>query len=129
MLQKAPLEIFSSLRSGDILFYDGSHCLSTGSDVEWFFFHVLPTLRPGVWIHVHDIQWPYDYPIGFVLDEGLSWNEQYVLEAFLAHNKSYRLRFSSSLMLASRPDLMKECFTGQRIGGSVWIEKTATTTS
>ena len=124
VVQRAPLNVFSRMTAGDIVFYDGSHCLNTGSDVEWIFFQVLPQLQPGVWIHFHDISWPGDYPMAFVLDEGLSWNEQYVLEAFLAHNDSYRLRFSASMMLSARPDVMEKCFSGLRIGGSVWIEKT-----
>jgi len=124
IVQLAPLETFGSLGAGDVLFYDGSHCLNTGSDVEWIFFHVLPRLRPGVWIHFHDIQWPHGYPEAQVLDDGLSWNEQYVLEAFLAHNNAYRLRFSTSLMVASRRSLMTSLFRGKPVGASVWIEKT-----
>jgi predicted transcriptional regulator len=124
ILQDAPLEIFDDLAAGDILFYDGSHCITTGSDVEWFFFHVLPRVRPGVWIHVHDIFWPGDYSERFVLHEGLSWNEQYVLEAFLTHNDSYKLRLASAMLLTWKAELMEECFSGVRLGGSVWIEKT-----
>jgi predicted O-methyltransferase YrrM len=124
IVQQAPLEIFGGLGAGDVLFYDGSHCLNTGSDVEWIFFHVLPRLRQGVWIHFHDIQWPHGYPEAQVLDDGLSWNEQYVLEAFLAHNNAYRLRFSTSLMLTSRRSLMTSSFRGEPVGASVWIEKT-----
>ncbi|MCW0220502.1 MAG: class I SAM-dependent methyltransferase, partial [Prosthecobacter sp.] len=57
-LQRAPFEIFESLQAGDICFYDGSHCSKVASDVNWFFFEVLPRLAPGVLIHIHDIFLP-----------------------------------------------------------------------
>jgi hypothetical protein len=71
---------FNRLSAGDILFFDGSHRTFANSDVTTFFFDVLPRLKPGVLIHVHDIFWPDDYPP--------EWNwrlysEQYLLGALL----------------------------------------------
>ena len=83
LLQHVDLAHFDALEAGDMLFYDGSHCVHTASDVNWMLFEVLPRLAPGVWIHFHDINWPFDYPPGWTLDEGFSWNEQYLLQGFL----------------------------------------------
>jgi predicted O-methyltransferase YrrM len=58
LLQFADLTVFERLEAGDVCFYDGSHVARTGSDVNWFFFEVLPRLAPGVLIHVHDISGP-----------------------------------------------------------------------
>jgi hypothetical protein len=59
-LQRASLNSVEDLRAGDILFYDGSHVARTASDVNWFFFEVIPRVPQGVIIHVHDIFWPDD---------------------------------------------------------------------
>jgi predicted O-methyltransferase YrrM len=89
ILQRAPLELFESLEGGDICFYDGSHVGRTASDVVWFFFEVIPRLRPGVLVHVHDIFWPADYPDEWIFDRAQTWNEQYLLQAFLMYNRDF----------------------------------------
>ncbi|MBL38609.1 MAG: hypothetical protein CMP07_09380 [Xanthomonadales bacterium] len=75
--------VFSSLESGDILFLDSSHEVRLGNDVVHLFCNILPTLKPGVCIHVHDIFLPYEYPWEFAWNYR-SWNEQYLLQVFLA---------------------------------------------
>jgi Methyltransferase domain len=121
LVQFAGLADFEALEPGDVLFYDGSHCVHTGSDVNWIFFEVLPRLRPGVWIHVHDIGWPWDYGPEWVLDEGLSWNEQYLVQAFLMNNDAYRVRLAANMLRVLRPDEVAELLPLP--GSSVWIEK------
>ena len=54
--------IAARLDAGDILFIDSSHVLAIGGDVSFLYFDVLPRLRPGVLIHIHDIFLPYEYP-------------------------------------------------------------------
>jgi hypothetical protein len=121
-VQLVDLACFEALEPGDVLFYDGSHCVKTGSDVNWIFFEVLPRLADGVWIHLHDIIWPWDYHPEWVLDEGLSWNEQYLLQAFLMHNSAYRVRLSVSMLTMLRRFEIRELLPGMA-GASVWIEK------
>ena len=75
--------MFEKLEAGDVLFIDSSHVAKTGSDVNYLFFEVLPRLRRGVRVHVHDIFLPIEYPRDWVIDENRSWNEQYVLRALL----------------------------------------------
>ncbi|MER6914513.1 class I SAM-dependent methyltransferase [Streptomyces sp. NPDC000594] len=79
-LQDADPAVFDDLDAGDILFLDGSHRLHMGSDVMVFFLEVLPRLKPGVLVQVHDIMLPADYP------ESWRWrlySEQYLLAAML----------------------------------------------
>lgn len=82
-LETCDLSIFDSLDRGDILFFDGSHRSFMNSDVTVFFIDVLPRLKPGVAVHIHDITLPWDY-------DGWShnwyWNEQYMLAVYLMGN-------------------------------------------
>ena len=52
---------------------------------------ILPRLRPGVLVHVHDIYTPRDYPKAWVVDQARLWNEQYLLESFLAFNRRFEV--------------------------------------
>jgi hypothetical protein len=125
-VQLTDLCAFEALGPGDILFYDGSHCVRTGGDVNWIFFEVLPRLVPGVWIHVHDLMWPWDYMPNWVLDEGLSWNEQYLVQAFLMANTAYRVRFAMSFLANLHPKEVEGAHPDFTSGSSLWIEKLGT---
>lgn len=83
------LDVFGALSENDLLFIDSSHIIRPQGDVLFEYLEVLPSLRKGVIVHVHDIFTPRDY-----LDEWFGenfWNEQYLLEAFLTCNKAYRV--------------------------------------
>ena len=54
IVQDVPLETYDSLGERDILFIDSTHVVKAGSDVNHLCFEVLPRLRPGVWVHVHE---------------------------------------------------------------------------
>ncbi|HEX2105754.1 MAG TPA: class I SAM-dependent methyltransferase [Solirubrobacteraceae bacterium] len=122
ILQHADLSLFERLGPGDICFYDGSHCARTGGDVNWFLFEVLPRLAPGVFVQVHDIFLPDDYHDAWVFDEGLSWNEQYVVQAFLMHNDAYRVHIANHMLYRERREALGELYGMD--GGSLWLEKT-----
>jgi hypothetical protein len=79
-LETCDLVEFDRLSAGDILFFDGSHRSFMNSDVTVFFIDVLPRLKPGVIVHVHDITLPWDYPEMF---KHWYWNEQYLLAVYL----------------------------------------------
>jgi len=82
-LEQADPELFAGLDAGDMVFLDGSHRVFMGSDVTVFFFEILPRLRPGVLVHVHDILLPRDYPPEW---RWRYYSEQYLLAAFLLAN-------------------------------------------
>jgi tetratricopeptide (TPR) repeat protein len=79
-LEQCPPRIFDELESGDILFLDSSHRSFQNSDVTVFFLEILPRLKPGVVVHIHDIYLPFDYPSGHL---ARLWNEQYLLATAL----------------------------------------------
>src|SRR6185369_13818881 len=62
------VDFFSSLEANDLLFIDSSHTVKFRSDVCYEFLEVLPRLARGVWVHVHDIFFPHDYPAEWLLE-------------------------------------------------------------
>jgi hypothetical protein len=79
-LERCNQAVFEQLESGSILFLDSSHRTFQGSDVTVFFLEILPRIRPGVLVHIHDIYLPEDYPSGHLWRV---WNEQYLLATAL----------------------------------------------
>lgn len=75
--------IIDSLNENDILFIDNSHRVFPNSDATICFLELLPYLKKGVIVHIHDIYLPYDYP-QFMCDR--FYNEQYMLAAFVLAN-------------------------------------------
>ncbi len=82
-LQQVPLSLFKQLEENDVLFFDGSHLLHANSDVQWFFMEVLPILKKGVIVQIHDIYLPYDYPQNMC---DRFYAEQYMLATALIFN-------------------------------------------
>lgn len=90
-VEDIPLDFFRQLQPGDILFIDSSHVIRPQGDVLYEFLEILPILPPGVFVHVHDIFTPFDYPEDWVRDHVRLWNEQYLLEAFMSFNQEFRV--------------------------------------
>lgn len=126
-LQDVPLETFTTLEPGDILFIDSSHVLRTGSDVQYEFLEVLPRVPPGVLVHVHDIFLPYEYPREWLVDEHRFWNEQYLLQAFLVGNSDVAVVWGGSWMHDRHPDLLEAMIPSYdrqtRHPGSFWLRR------
>ena len=72
--------VLADLEAEDILFVDGSHRTFMTTDATVFFLEVLPRLKPGVVVQIHDIFLPYDYP-----PQWTEWyySEQYLLACYL----------------------------------------------
>jgi hypothetical protein len=124
-VQEVGLEPFLALAANDVLFIDSSHVSKTGSDVNFLCLEVLPRLAPGVWIHLHDIFLPNDYPREWVLEEERSWNEQYLVQALLMYSRAFAVRFGSACAWHLFPELVESVFGSRLGGGSLWIEKRA----
>jgi hypothetical protein len=126
-VEEVPLAVFDVLDDGDILFIDSSHVAKTGSDVNYLLFEILPRLRKGVIIHVHDIYLPFEYPREWVIDENRSWNEQYVLRALLMHSTAFKVVFGSYYAFMKFPAEVASALAlpdGQAFGGgSLWLRK------
>jgi hypothetical protein len=83
--------LFEQLAAGDLLFIDSSHIIRPQGDVLTEYLEILPKLRSGVIVHVHDVFSPRDYPANWLFNKLLLWNEQYLLEAFLTQNREWEI--------------------------------------
>lgn len=117
-----------ALEAGDILFIDNSHRVLPNSDATVFFLEVLPRLKKGVIVHIHDIYIPFDYP-QFMCDR--AYSEQYMLAAFLLANpQKYQVLFPNFFVskdkdlaagfdeLWQKPELLGV----EQHGGSFWLQ-------
>ena len=85
------LATFDVLEAGDILFIDSSHVIRPWGDVLREFNEIIPRVVAGVYIQVHDIFTPFDYPEHWLRRERRLWNEQYLLESFLSFNSRFEV--------------------------------------
>lgn len=125
-VEDMPVEFFDRLGEGDILFIDSSHVSKVGSDVNYLFFEIIPRLKPGVMIHLHDIFLPMEYPKKWVIEEGRNWNEQYLLRAFLQFNNSFEVIWASNFMATYHHDAVNSVFPRFPElggGGSIWLRR------
>lgn len=123
-LEDVDEEIFTSLEENDILFIDSTHVSKINSDVNYLFFRILPLLRKGVIIHIHDIFYPFEYPKEWIY-EGRAWNELYLLRAFLQYNDAYSILMFNSYISQFHPDMMAQEMPlfMRDSGSSFWMMK------
>ena len=124
-VQEVPLSRFDVLEENDILFIDSTHVLKTGSDVVHELGEILPRLKPGVVIHIHDVFYPFEYPREWAVVENRSWNELYALRAFLAFNRSFEVVFFNDFFAQlARPVLERDCPSFlKNTGGAIWLRR------
>lgn len=125
-VQQIEAGYFDRLESGDVLFIDSSHVCKTGSDVNHLYLSVLPRLRPGVIVHIHDIFLPFEYLKSWVLVENRSWNEQYLVQVMLQHSRRYEVLFACNYAFHRFPELVVRALAtpaGHGYGGgSLWLK-------
>ena len=124
-VQDVDLRFYESLEENDILFIDNSHVSKTGSDVNYLMTEVVPILKKGVLVHIHDIFYPFEYPKEWVLDLRINWNEIYTVHNFLLFNDSFEMVFFADYMQQQ----MREQYAAtvplfyKDRPGSLWIRK------
>lgn len=126
-VQDTPFEVFEQLGPNDVLFIDTSHVVKTGGDVPWIYNQVLPRLRPGVVVHLHDSFLPWDYPEHWVF-EGKGWNEPYLMQSFLVWNSAFEVLFGTYWMIRRHWDVLRRAFPemtveDRRDSSSLWIRR------
>jgi hypothetical protein len=121
------LAVFETLEARDVLFIDSTHVSKVSklnSDVNKLFFEILPRLAPGTFVHIHDVFADFEYPVHW-LRAGRSWNEQYVLRAFLQFNDRFKVRLFGNYIVNRHPDWFRThtplCLHNP--GGAFWMEK------
>lgn len=120
-IQDVPLNVFEILQENDILFIDSSHISRMNSDVNYIFFEILPRLKKGVYIHFHDIYYPFIYPSQLIY-EGTVYSEMYLLRAFLMNNEEYSIQLFGGMLEEKYNNKIPDRLKG--VGnGSFWVKK------
>jgi hypothetical protein len=114
-VQDVPVSRFEELESGDVLFIDSSHALKIDSDVAYLFLEVVPRVKPGVFVHIHDVPFPFNTP--YPADTWLFgerwpvyWNEAMVVQTFLAFNSAFDILLSTPLVRHADERFLQERF-------------------
>lgn len=119
-----PLERFTSLTAGDVLFVDTTHTVKLASDVNFVVLEVLPQLQPGVVVHFHDIFLPWEYPRDWYHTLEVFWAEQYLLQAYLSGNDRYEVLLGNAALLhahRSRVAALVPAVAHAHYPGSFWL--------
>ena len=120
--------IIDELEANDILFVDNSHRILPNSDSMVFYMEILPRLKKGVIVHIHDVYLPYDYP-QFMCDR--FYSEQYGLAMYLLANPNkyevilpnYFIFEDHELSEMISPVWQHENLNGvEKHGGSFWLK-------
>lgn len=127
LLSEEHLPLFDALEAGDIAFFDSSHLLWPGLDVDLILNRILPRLRPGVVVHIHDIFLPDPYPDSW---EWRGYTEQNGLGGWLLGG-AFEPLFSSHYAATRMDALARKSITAlprhaEAIDTSLWmVKKTA----
>nr|WP_217355597.1 class I SAM-dependent methyltransferase [Ruegeria arenilitoris] len=121
-LEEVDASVFDQLEAGDVLFIDSSHVVRMSNDVAHLFCRIIPNLKPGVVIHVHDVFLPYEYPKRFFYDCP-GWGEQYMLHALL-QSGSFSMLWPGYYLQQARPDAVEALpFLTEGRAQSIWVQK------
>lgn len=98
--------------------------VKAGGDILYEYFEILPRLRPGVLIHIHDIFYPFTYPEEWIL-QGRPYNEAYILRALLTDTNAYEVVFWNHFILERYAGQLAEKGLNENMlsGGSIWLRK------
>lgn len=130
--QEIPLEEFAQLDRNDILFIDSSHVAKVGSEVNYLYLEVLPRLKPGVFIHIHDIPFPYPTPEPetWIFREHQFWNEAALVQALLCGNSLFEVTLCTSWLHQLHPEALKSAFRSYdpalHFPSALWLRRTET---
>lgn len=113
-VQNVKVDLFSELEENDILFIDSSHILKIDGDIPFLYLEILPVLKKGVIVHIHDVPFPYNIPYPpeqWVFGKSYwpaYWNEAMILQAFLAFNNSFEIMMSMPLIRYHDEQFLKD---------------------
>ena len=123
-VQDVSLDIFDALEAGDLLFLDTTHVVKAGSDVHYDLFSVLPRIKPGVFVHFHDIFWPFEYPRAWFFEKNYSWNETYFLRALLTRPSRFSIVYWNHYLFRFHKEALQASFRGFEVtgAGSIYLQ-------
>jgi predicted O-methyltransferase YrrM len=115
-VEDVELDFFDQLEAGDILFIDSSH---TRAEAEYHVKFLLPRLKPGVFVHHHDVFYPYASLFG---------EEEVLREFYKGENCGFELLCGLSFVRERDPGLCRSLLSSfglfaNRTPGSLWSRK------
>jgi predicted O-methyltransferase YrrM len=134
-VQSVGLETFTALGADDVLFIDSSHIVRLDGDVPFLLLEVLPALRAGPLIHIHDIPFPYHgpYPADYWINQAtwpVWWNESMLLHALLCGNRSFSIALSAPLLRYHDEPFLKQFIPNYQdideepnASSAIWLKK------
>jgi hypothetical protein len=108
-VQAVPVERFTDLEAGDLLFLDSTHALHAGSELQRLYLKILRSLAPGVVIHVHDIFLPWIHR-PTIMSDFWDWQETALLAALLTGNDRIKVPCCQSALHGARQQDPREIF-------------------
>jgi hypothetical protein len=125
------VKLFESLTANDLLFIDSGHTVRIGGDVNFLILDVLPRLAPGVVIHFHDINLPYEYSKAYATNPNfrMFWTEAYLLQAFLSCNDKFEVLMAMAYLMTEQMGVFRAAFPHYdpaqhfAMSGSFWIRR------
>ncbi len=135
-VQDVEFDKFEELGAGDIFFIDSTHVVKIDGDVPYLYLEVLPRLKKGVIVHIHDIAFPYNTPYptdSYIFNrKSKPWyfTEVMLLQAFLAFNDSYKIltsipyiHFYDEKFLQNTLNNYHEIYHRMYPPCSIWLQK------
>lgn len=122
-LSRAHDGLITGLEAGDFLFIDSSHVAQPGTDADRLIGELLPTLAPGVVVHIHDVFLPFGYPADW---RWRGYNEQNAVLAMLGGGDAWSVLAANAWLRRRRPEaaarVLAPCPKGAR-EASLWLER------
>jgi hypothetical protein len=117
--QEVPAGWYGQLAAGDVLFIDSTHIVRIDGEVPHLVLEVLPSLQPGVLVHIHDIHFPYNVPCdpaAYVFDRRwpMLFTEAMLVQAYLCHNPRVEIVLSTPLLRHHREDVLRRLIPGYK---------------
>ena len=119
-IEDVGIDAISRIEEGDLFFVDSSHTLAPAGEVNLIILEMLPRISAGVYIHFHDIYFPYDYGTDTLSSALFFPHETALLYAFLLMNEQFEVAASLSMLHHDRledlvrffPDMKPRQFDG-----------------
>lgn len=128
-IQDVDNTVYDSLEEGDFLFIDSSHVTMPYGDTLLELLFILPRLQKGVFVHIHDVFLPYDYPFAKnwpgLGTKSRVYTEQWLVALMLRSNEYEVIWGSHAMVREQKATLlkMKHINGVDYHSGSIWLKK------
>lgn len=119
-----PVRLVKSLGVDALLFIDTSHEVKPANDVAFIYGCLVPRVPVGTLLHIHDIFLPFEYVPEAVINEGLTWGEQYIVQAMLQANNEWGVLWPGYYLHRTLPGFADYFpHLGSGYAQSLWLRK------